>query len=92
MPDLLVSLMPLFLIFAVFYFLLIRPQQRRVKEHKEMVAAIQRGDKIVTSGGMRGKVVRIVNESDIEVEIAQGVNSIIIKSTVSEVETTQPTK
>jgi preprotein translocase subunit YajC len=57
-----------------------------------MVAAIQRGDKIVTSGGMRGKVVRIVNESDIEVEIAQGVNSIIIKSTVSEVETTQPTK
>ena len=92
MADLLVSLMPLFLIFAVFYFLLIRPQQRRVKEHKEMVAAIQRGDKIVTSGGMRGKVVRIVNESDIEVEIAQGVNSIIIKSTVSEVETTQPTK
>tara|TARA_B110000263_G_C15018127_1_gene378254 strand:- start:190 stop:468 length:279 start_codon:yes stop_codon:yes gene_type:complete len=92
MSDLLVSLMPLFLIFAVFYFLLIRPQQRRVKEHKEMVAAIQRGDKIVTSGGMRGKVVRIVNESDIEVEIAQGVNSIIIKSTVSEVETTQPTK
>jgi preprotein translocase subunit YajC len=92
MPELLVSLMPLFLIFAVFYFLLIRPQQRRVKEHKEMVAGIQRGDKIVTSGGMRGKVVRVVNESDIEVEIAQGVNSIIIKSTVSEVETTQPTK
>lgn len=92
MSELFVSLMPLFLIFAVFYFLLIRPQQRRVKEHKEMVTAIQRGDKIVTSGGMRGKVVRVINDSDIEVEIAQGVNATIIKSTVSEVENTQPVK
>jgi|TARA_B100001094_G_scaffold155657_1_gene150639 preprotein translocase subunit YajC len=84
--------MPLFLIFGVFYFLLIRPQQRRVKEHKAMVSAIQRGDKILTSGGMKGKVVRVVNDFDIEVEISQGVNVVIVKSTVSEVETTQPTK
>ena len=92
MDQLFVQLMPLFLIFGVFYFLLIRPQQRRVKEHKAMVSAIQRGDKILTSGGMKGKVVRVVNDLDIEVEISQGVNVIIVKSTVSEVETAQPTK
>ena len=90
MDQLFVQLMPLFLIFAVFYFLLIRPQQRRVKEHKAMVSAIQRGDKIVTSGGMKGKVVRVINDFDIEVEISQGVNVVIVKSTVSEVEAAQP--
>ena len=90
--EFLVQLMPLFLIFGVFYFLLIRPQQRRVKEHKAMVSAIQRGDKILTSGGMKGKVVRVINDFDIEVEISQGVNVVIVKSTVSEVESTQPSK
>ena len=92
MDQLFVQLMPLFLIFGVFYFLLIRPQQRRVKEHKAMVSAIQRGDKIVTSGGMKGKVVRVINDFDIEVEISQGVNVLIVKSTVSEVEAAQPVK
>ena len=66
MGEMFVQLMPLFLIFAIFYFLLIRPQQKRAKQHKEMVAAIQRGDKILSSGGMRGKVVRVINDSDIE--------------------------
>ena len=92
MDLLFVHLMPFFLIFGVFYFLLIRPQQRRVKEHKAMVSAIQRGDKILTSGGMKGKVVRVINDFDIEVEISQGVNVVIVKSTVSEVEATQPVK
>jgi len=92
MDQLFVQLMPLFLIFGVFYFLLIRPQQRRVKEHKAMVSEIQRGDKILTSGGMKGKVVRVINDFDIEVEISQGVNVVIVKSTVSEVEATQPVK
>lgn len=92
MDQLFVQLMPLILIFAVFYFLLIRPQQKRVKEHKEMVSSIQRGDKILTSGGMRAKVVRVVNDSDIEAEISPGVNVTIIKSTVSEVVSTQITK
>tara|TARA_B100000579_G_scaffold397458_1_gene377032 strand:+ start:258 stop:536 length:279 start_codon:yes stop_codon:yes gene_type:complete len=92
MDQLFVQLMPLFLIFGVFYFLLIRPQQRRVKEHKAMVSAIQRGDKILTSGGMKGKVVRVINDFDIEVEISQGVNVVIVKSTVSEVESAQPAK
>ncbi len=92
MDQLFVQLMPLFLIFGVFYFLLIRPQQRRVKEHKAMVSAIQRGDKILTSGGMKGKVVRVINDFDIEVEISDGVNVVIVKSTVSEVESTQASK
>ena len=71
MEQMLIQLMPLFLIFAIFYFLLIRPQQRRAKEHKEMVAGVQRGDKIVSSGGIRGKVVKVVGEFDVEVEISQ---------------------
>ena len=71
---------------AIFYFLLIRPQQRRAKEHKEMVAAVQRGDKIVSSGGIRGKVMKVIGDTDVEVEISSGVNVVIIKSTIAEVE------
>ena len=86
MEQMLIQLMPLFLIFAIFYFLLIRPQQRRAKEHKEMVAAVQRGDKIVSSGGIRGKVMKVIGDTDVEVEISSGVNVVIIKSTIAEVE------
>ena len=85
MEQMLVQLMPLFLIFAIFYFLLIRPQQRRAKEHKEMVAGVQRGDKIVSSGGIRGKVVKVVGDFDVEVEISQGVNVTLVKSTIAAV-------
>ena len=86
MEQMLIQLMPLFLIFAMFYFLLIRPQQRRAKEHREMVAAVQRGDKIVSSGGVRGKVVKVIGDTDVEVEISSGVNVVMIKSTIAEVE------
>ena len=86
MEQILIQLMPLFLIFAIFYFLLIRPQQRRAKEHREMVAAVQRGDKIVSSGGVRGKVVKVIGDTDVEVEISSGVNVVMIKSTIAEVE------
>ena len=86
MEQMLIQLMPLFLIFAIFYFLLIRPQQRRAKEHREMVAAVQRGDKIVSSGGFRGKVVKVIGDTDVEVEISSGVNVVMIKSTIAEVE------
>ena len=86
MEQMLIQLMPLFLIFAIFYFLLIRPQQRRSKEHREMVAAVQRGDKIVSSGGVRGKVVKVIGDTDVEVEISSGVNVVMIKSTIAEVE------
>ena len=86
MEQMLIQLMPLFLIFAIFYFLLIRPQQRRAKEHREMVAAVQRGDKIVSSGGVRGKVVKVIGDTDVEVEISAGINVVMIKSTIAEVE------
>ena len=86
MEQMLIQLMPLFLIFAIFYFLLIRHKQRRSKEHREMVAAVQRGDKIVSSGGVRGKVVKVIGDTDVEVEISSGVNVIMIKSTIAEVE------
>ena len=86
MEQMLIQLMPLFLIFAIFYFLLIRPQQRRAKEHKEMVAAVKRGDKIFTSGGIRGKINKVIGDTDVEVEISSGVNVVIIKSTIAEVE------
>ena len=86
MEQMLIQLMPLFLIFAIFYFLLIRPQQRRAKEHREMVSAVQRGDKIVISGGVRGKVVKVIGDTDVEVEISSGVNVVMIKSTIAEVE------
>ena len=92
MEQMLVQLMPLFLIFAIFYFLLIRPQQRRAKEHKEMVAGVQRGDKIVSSGGIRGKVVKVVGDFDVEVEISQGVNVTLVKSTIAEVVKESATK
>ena len=84
---------PLILIFVIFYFLLIRPQQKRIKEHKAMVDSLNRGDDIVTSGGIVGKVVRVLEDDKAEVEIAENVTVKIIKSTVSQVlSKTEPKK
>ena len=67
------TLIPLVLIFAVFYFLLIRPQQKRAKMHREMLSAIRRGDRIVTGGGILGKVIKVRDNDELDVEIAEGV-------------------
>ncbi len=72
---------PLILIFVIFYFFLIRPQQKKVKEHKAMVESLKRGDKVITSGGITGTVERIIDNDKIEVEIAENVKVEIIKST-----------
>ena len=72
---------PLILIFIIFYFLLIRPQQKKVKEHKIMVENLKRGDKIITSGGIVGTVERIVDNDKVEVQISNNVNVEIVKST-----------
>ena len=64
---------PLILIFAIMYFLLIRPQQKKVKEHQNMVASLRRGDQVVTQGGLIGKVTKVKEENEIEVEVADGV-------------------
>ena len=83
--EFIVQFIPLILIFAVFYFLLIRPQQRRAKMHRDMVSAMQSGDKVITAGGLRAKVVKVVNETDVELEISPNVNVVVLKATVSDV-------
>ena len=77
--------LPLILIFVVFYFLLIRPQQKKAKQHREMLGEIRRGDRIVTSGGLIGTVTRVVGDSELAVEIADGVKVRVLRGLVSDV-------
>jgi|TARA_B110000305_G_C19461857_1_gene655027 preprotein translocase subunit YajC len=84
---------PLILIFAIMYFLLIRPQQKKAKEHTNMVSNLRRGDNIITQGGIVGKVAKVKEDGEIEVEIAEGVKVRVIKSTVATViSKTEPAK
>ncbi|MDG1154106.1 MAG: preprotein translocase subunit YajC [Alphaproteobacteria bacterium] len=83
-PSLMMQFLPLIIIFAIFYFLLIRPQQKRAKEHREKIESINVGDMVITSGGIKGKVKR-VEDTDIDVEIASQVDVKIIKSTIIDV-------
>lgn len=80
----LISIMPLVLIFAVFYFLLIRPQQKKMKEHQGKIAAVQKNDEVVTGGGLVGKATKVDDEY-VEVEIAKGIRVKAVKATLSEV-------
>jgi preprotein translocase subunit YajC len=84
MAGLLVQFAPLLLIFVIFYFLLIRPQTRRAKEHRDMIGAVKRNDVAVTSGGLIGKVTK-VEESEIELEIAAGTKVRVVKTMLAEV-------
>ncbi|WP_179378995.1 preprotein translocase subunit YajC [Jannaschia marina] len=79
------SFVPLIAIFAIMYFLLIRPQQKKMKEHKAMVAALRRGDQVVTQGGLIGKVSKIKDDSEVEVEIAEGVKVRVVRATITQV-------
>jgi preprotein translocase subunit YajC len=79
-----VQILPLLLVFIIFYFLMIRPQQRRMKEHQATIAAVQKGDQVVTAGGIRGKVTKVTDD-EVEVEIAQSIKVCIVKSTLSHV-------
>ena len=84
---------PLILIFAIMYFLLIRPQQKKMKQHQAMIEAVRRGDVVVTSGGIVGKVVKVREDNELEVEIAEGVKIRVVKSTLSSVRSkTEPTE
>ena len=83
--DFLIQLMPILLMFVIFYLLLLRPQQQRVKAHREMVANIRRGDTVVTAGGIIGKVTKVKDDGEIEVEIADNTRVRVIRSTVAEV-------
>ncbi|MGI1663612.1 preprotein translocase subunit YajC [Palleronia sp. KMU-117] len=79
------SFVPLILIFAIMYFLLIRPQQKKIKEHQKMVQALRRGDQIVTQGGLIGKVSKVKEDGELEVEIAEGVKVRVVRNTVAQV-------
>ena len=76
---------PFILIFVIMWFLIIRPQQRRVKTHQEMIKNVRRGDTVVTSGGLIGKVTKVTDEEQIEVEVAEGVRVRQMKSMIAEV-------
>lgn len=82
--GIIVQMLPLVLIFVVFYFLLIRPQQKRMKDHKAKIDAVKKGDQVVTGGGLVGKVAR-VDEFYVEVELAPGMKVKAVKSTLSDV-------
>jgi preprotein translocase subunit YajC len=79
------SFVPLILIFAIMYFLLIRPQQKKIKEHQKMVQALRRGDQVVTQGGLIGKVSKVKDDGELEVEIAEGVKVRVVRNTVAQV-------
>jgi preprotein translocase subunit YajC len=80
-----VQFLPLVLIFVVFYFLLIRPQQKKQKDHRSMLDTLRRGDRIVTGGGIVGTVSKVVSPEEVEVDIAQNVRVRIVRSTISSV-------
>jgi len=82
--QLLIGILPWLAIFAIFYVLMIRPQQRRVKEHQAAIAAVKKGDDVITGGGIRGRVTK-VSDDEAEVEIAQGVKVRVVKSTITHV-------
>ena len=81
----LTSLIPLILLFGIFYFLIIRPQQQRVKAHQAMVAAVKRGDTVVTAGGLIGKVSKVVDENEMQIELAEGVKVRAVRGMIAEV-------
>ncbi|WP_417463449.1 preprotein translocase subunit YajC [Kordiimonas sp.] len=84
-PGMLESFLPIVLIFAVFWFLILRPQKKMKNAHREMVNNVSRGDTVVTGGGLIGKVSKIKGENEIEVELADGVRVRVVKSTLTDV-------
>jgi len=83
--SMLVSLLPFVLIFVIMYFLILRPQQKRVKQHAEMVKNVRRGDTVVTSGGLVGKVTKVIDDDQIEVEVASDVRVRQMRSMIADV-------
>ncbi len=79
------SLLPFLLIFVIMYFLILRPQQKKVKQHQELVKNVRRGDTVITTGGLIGKVTKVVDEDQIEVEIADGVRIRQVRQMISDV-------
>tara|TARA_B100000029_G_scaffold435906_1_gene450214 strand:- start:10308 stop:10586 length:279 start_codon:yes stop_codon:yes gene_type:complete len=85
MNEALASFLPLILIFVIFYFLLIRPQQKKMKEHKLMIDNLKRGDEVITSGGIYCKISRVIDENKLEVEISNNTKVIISRPTITNI-------
>lgn len=83
--DMLVSLLPFVAIFVIMYFLILRPQQKRVKTHAEMVKNLRRGDTVITNGGVIGRIAKVIDDHEVEIEIADGVKIRQVRSMVTEV-------
>ena len=83
----LLQMLPFIAIFAIMYFLIIRPQQKRIKEHRELVEALVRGDTVVTAGGLIGKVVKVTKDDDLLVEVAKDVRVKVVRHTIADVRT-----
>lgn len=83
--DSLVSFLPLIAIVVVFYFMLFRPQQQKAKKHRELLAGIRRGDRVVTAGGIIGTVNKVLSDTELQVEIAEGVRVRLLRGTVTEI-------
>lgn len=90
--DLFSMMLPMLGIFAVFYFFTIRPQQKKQSEHQKMLAGVQRGDTVVTNGGLIGKVVRVVDDSELLVEVGEGVKVRVLRQGLSDIRRTEPQK
>jgi preprotein translocase subunit YajC len=85
--NLLFQLLPFIMILAIMYFLIIRPQQKRLKDHRDLIASIRRGDTVVTAGGLVGKVTKLIGDAELQVELTEGVRVRVIRNTISEVRT-----
>jgi len=83
--DILMSLLPFVLIFVIMYFLIIRPQRQRMKQHQELVANLRRGDTVVTAGGLIGKVSKVVDDGEVQLELAEGMKVRAVRSMITEV-------
>ena len=84
-PDMLVSMLPFVLIFVIMYFLIIRPQRQQLKKRGEMLAAVRRGDTVVTGGGLIGKVTKVIDDKELEIDLGSGTKVTALRSTLSEV-------
>lgn len=83
--DLLIQLLPFILIFVIMYFLIIRPQRQKAQRHRDMVANLRRGDTVVTSGGLIGKVAKVVDDNEMQIEIADGVKVRAVRGMIADV-------
>lgn len=83
--DILMSMLPFVLIFVIMYFLIIRPQRQRMKQHQELVSNLRRGDTVVTAGGLIGKVSKVVDDGEVQLELAEGLKVRAVRSMITEV-------